>query len=72
MKLKLSFLAIIFAVIAFAQSAPSYYSGINFNKTKNDLKADLATLITNTHTQTISYSAGLASLFKTFAFVNRK
>ena len=65
MKLKLSFLAIIFAVIAFAQSAPSYYSGINFNKTKNDLKADLATLITNTHTQTISYSAGLASLFKT-------
>lgn len=65
MKLKISFLAVIFAVFAYSQSAPSYYSGIDFSKTKNELKADLATLITNTHTQTISYSAGLASLFKT-------
>ena len=65
MKLKISFLACILTVFAFAQSAPSYYSGINFSKTKNDLKSDLATLITNTHTQNISYSAGLADLFKT-------
>lgn len=65
MKLKLSFLAIILAVFSFAQSAPSYYSGINFTKTKNELKNELATLITDTHTQTISYSAGLADLFKT-------
>ncbi|WP_379963198.1 endonuclease [Epilithonimonas sp. UC225_85] len=65
MKLKFSFLASIISFVAFAQSAPSYYSGINFNKTKNELKNDLATLITTTHTQTISYSAGLASLFKT-------
>ena len=65
MKLKFSFLAGLISFVAFAQSAPSYYSGVNFNKTKNELKNDLATLITNTHTQTISYSAGLASLFKT-------
>jgi endonuclease I/chitodextrinase len=65
MKLKFSFLAGIISFVSFAQSAPSYYSGINFNKTKNELKNDLATLITTTHTQTISYSAGLASLFKT-------
>lgn len=65
MKLKLSFFASIISFIAFAQSAPAYYSGVNFNKTKNDLKSELATLITNTHTQTIAYSAGLASLFKT-------
>lgn len=64
MKLKFSFLASVISFVAFAQSAPAYYSGINFNKTKNELKADLATLITTTHTQTISYSAGLASLFK--------
>jgi hypothetical protein len=63
--LKLSFFAIIIAVFTFAQSAPSYYSGIDFRKTKNDLKTDLATLITDTHTQTISYSAGLANLFQT-------
>ncbi len=65
MKLKFSFLASVISFVAFAQSAPAYYSGINFNKTKNELKADLATLITTTHTQTISYSAGLAALFKT-------
>lgn len=65
MKLKFSFLAGIISFVSFAQSAPSYYSGVNFSKTKNELKADLATLITTTHTQTISYSAGLASLFKT-------
>lgn len=65
MKLKFSFFASIVSFVAFAQSAPSYYSGVNFNKTKNELKNDLATLITSTHTSTISYSAGLASLFKT-------
>lgn len=65
MKLKFSFFASVISFVAFAQSAPSYYSGINFNKTKNELKNDLATLITTTHTQTIAYSAGLASLFKT-------
>lgn len=65
MKLKFSFLASLISFVSFAQSAPAYYSGINFSKTKNELKNDLATLITTTHTQTISYSAGLASLFKT-------
>jgi endonuclease I/chitodextrinase len=65
MKLKFSFLAGIISFVGFAQSAPSYYAGVNFSKTKNDLKADLATLITTTQTQTISYSEGLKALFKT-------
>ena len=65
MKLKLSFLASIFTILLFAQSAPAYYSSINFAKTGNALKTDLATLITNTHTHQISYSAGLKDLFKT-------
>ncbi|MGA9211703.1 endonuclease [Kaistella sp.] len=64
MKLKLSLLASIVSFFMFAQSAPAYYSSINFSKTKNELKNDLATLITATHTKTISYSEGLAALFK--------
>lgn len=56
MKLKLSFLVSIFSILLYAQSAPAYYSGVNFNKSGNDLKSELATLITNTHTTVISYS----------------
>lgn len=55
MKLKLSLLAIITSMLIFAQTAPSYYSGIDFTKTGNALKVDLTTLITNTHTVKISY-----------------
>ena len=64
MKLKLSFFAGIVSLFAFAQSAPSYYSGVNFSKTGNSLKSELATLITSTHTKTISYSE-LQTLMKT-------
>ncbi|WP_312749706.1 endonuclease [Epilithonimonas hominis] len=64
MKLKLSFFAGIVSLFAFAQSAPSYYSGVNFSKTGNALKSDLATLISSTHTKTISYSE-LQTLMKT-------
>ncbi len=56
MKLKLSFLVSIFSILLYAQSAPAYYSGVNFNKTGNELKSELATLITNTHSTVISYS----------------
>ena len=56
MKLKFSLFASVISFLAFAQSAPSYYSGVNFNKTKNDLKSELASLITSTHSKTISYS----------------
>lgn len=64
MKLKLSFLASILSFLVFAQSAPAYYSGINFTKTGNELKNQLATLITSTHTKVISYSE-LQTLMKT-------
>ena len=56
MKIKLSFLAIITSIVIFAQTAPSYYNGIDFTKTGNALKTQLTTLITNTHTVKISYS----------------
>lgn len=64
MKLKLSFLLSLFSFFLFAQSAPAYYSGINFTKTGNALKSDFATLITSTHTKVISYSE-LQTLMKT-------
>lgn len=56
MKLKISFLACLVSFLLIAQSAPAYYSGINFTKTGNELKNELAALITSTHTTTISYS----------------
>ena len=56
MKLKISFLGSILSCVLYAQSAPSYYSGLNFKKEKNEFKAELANLITNTHTKTISYN----------------
>lgn len=65
MKLKISFLASVFSLALYAQSAPAYYSNVDFKKTKNDLKVDLAKLITDTHTVKIEYSKGLATLFKT-------
>ena len=55
MKLKLSFFTSIISFFIFAQSAPAYYAGVNFSKTQNELKQDLATLITTTHTKKISY-----------------
>ncbi len=55
MKLKLFFIALITSALAIAQSAPSYYNSIDFTKTNNDLKNQLATLITSTHTTQISY-----------------
>jgi len=56
MKFKFTFLATIFTILVNAQSAPAYYSKVNFNLTKDALKKDLATLITDTHSKTISYS----------------
>lgn len=56
MKLKFTFLSFALALFAQAQKAPAYYSSINFTKTKNELKNDVAKLITDTHSKTISYS----------------
>ncbi|ACU07602.1 hypothetical protein FIC_01152 [Flavobacteriaceae bacterium 3519-10] len=64
MKLKLSFFLSLCSFVIFAQSAPSYYDGVNFSKTGNALKADLASLITATHTKVISYDE-LKTLMRT-------
>ncbi len=56
MKIKFSLFATIVSCLIFGQTAPAYYSGVNFSKTKNDLKEELTALITSTHTKVISYS----------------
>lgn len=64
MKFKISILASAFAFLAYGQTAPSYYNSVDFNKTKNDLKNNLASLITTTHTKVISYNELLNLLKK--------
>jgi len=55
MKLKLSFLFLLpFFCIA---QIPAYYSTINFSQTGDNLKNQLTTLITNTHTTNLPYTA---------------
>lgn len=56
MKLKLSFFASVVTLCMYAQSAPAYYAGVDFGKTKDELKNELSQLVTTTHTKIISYS----------------
>jgi endonuclease I len=55
MKTKLFFLLIL-PIYCIAQ-IPTYYSSINFNQTGDNLKNQLTTLITNTHTTVLPYTA---------------
>lgn len=54
MKIKLLFLLISTSIFA---QIPAYYSGIDFTQTGNALKNQLATLITNTHTNQLPYTS---------------
>lgn len=56
MRLKFTFLVTLLSLVVYAQTAPAYYSGINFEKNQNDLKAELTKLITETHKKQISYN----------------
>lgn len=51
-------LFLLYSVVSFSQ-IPAYYSGIDFTQTGNNLKNQLATLITTTHTNQISYTPGV-------------
>ena len=55
MKLKLLLLFLL-PLYCIAQ-IPAYYSGINFNQSGDNLKNQLTTLITNTHTTNLPYTA---------------
>lgn len=56
MKLRFTFLSLFLTFVIYAQTAPAYYNGVNFNKTGNALKEDLISLIKRTHTNTTTYS----------------
>lgn len=56
--MKKYFLFLLYSVVSFSQ-IPAYYSGIDFTQTGNNLKNQLATLITNTHTNQLSYTPGV-------------
>lgn len=64
MKLNLSIFTLFIGAIVFGQSAPSYYSNIDFTKRGNALKSELTTLITRTHQREINYYE-LKELMKT-------
>lgn len=49
------FFTLLFPLYALAQ-APAYYNTIDFSKTGNDLKTQLATLVKNTHTNELVYT----------------
>ncbi|WP_297984632.1 endonuclease [uncultured Chryseobacterium sp.] len=57
MKKGLSFLFSFLAIIIFGQTAPAYYNGLDFSKTGNAMKDQLAALITTTHTTEIPYGS---------------
>jgi endonuclease I len=58
MRILLSFLALCFVYSSFAQ-VPAYYNNVNLNTTGQSLKANLASKITSSQNQTISYTPGV-------------
>lgn len=49
-------LALFLSISIFGQNIPAYYNGIDFSLSGVPLKNELTTLITNTHTNTLTYS----------------
>jgi endonuclease I len=47
---------LLFPTVLFSQT-PSYYSGIDFSQTSEDIKTQLTTLVTNTHTNLVPYTS---------------
>ena len=56
MKLKLSFILALSSMLSWAQYAPSYYDEIDFSQNGDQLKSQLASLISTTHKKSINYS----------------
>lgn len=54
--MKIKLLALLLPIISWAQ-IPTYYSTIDFSQTGDNLKNQLTTLITNTHTTNLPYTA---------------
>lgn len=68
MKLKLLLLLIAYTSAA---QIPAYYSGIDFTQNAENVKAQLATLITNTHTTQLVYTSGSSGLLDTWTVLKQ-
>lgn len=53
-----------YSLASFGQ-IPSYYNDVNLSLSGQSLKNELATKVTNTQTNTLSYTPGVLGCFKT-------
>ena len=63
-KIVFSLVTFLVASLSFAQNIPAYYSSIDFDLNGVPLKEQLAELITNTHTNQLSYTPGIWEALK--------
>lgn len=56
MKIKYIFFLWVIAQLMLSAQIPNYYSSIDFSKNKEELKADISSLLTTTHTTLLYYS----------------
>ena len=68
MKLKLLLLLVSFRFVA---QVPAYYSNIDFTQSGENIKTQLTTLITNTHTTQLVYTSGSSGLFDTWTVLKQ-
>ncbi len=69
MKLKVFFISLICS-LSYSQ-IPEYYQGIDFTQSGEDLKNQLATLITTTHTTELVYTSGSSGLLDTWTVLKQ-
>jgi hypothetical protein len=55
--MKIKLLSLLLLPIVCLAQIPAYYSSIDFTKTGDNLKTQLTTLITNTHSTNLPYTA---------------
>ena len=68
--MKLKILLFLLSYTCFAQ-VPAYYSNIDFTQSSASIKAQLTTLITNTHTTELVYTSGSSGLLDTWTVLKQ-
>lgn len=68
--MKLKLLLLLIAYTSFAQ-VPAYYSNIDFTQNAENIKSQLATLITTTHTTELVYTSGSSGFLDTWTVLKQ-
>lgn len=68
--MKLKLLLLLLSYTSFAQ-VPSYYSNVDFTQSAENIKTQLTTLITNTHTTELVYTAGSSGFLDTWTVLKQ-